>query len=266
MVGFRTTDEALLKKTTSLLNSDSGKTMLWNDQTVQKTASASKAHAKGILHYDEATGGFLFLHSIPHFVDNSDGTFKSTTRETSMYGQSMVCLSLETERDVNRVIDHVMSENAEVYLNTFTNTAKPRAKIERMISSMPFGFTLVTKTSFGEEHPFEEMLVEHFKSSWLVNTWGRPYKASVCNQPFKVSNVIFKNLNSVTTKYTQDHSKWALSYGDERRIVCVGDLNHMESQAGRGGSFLCVDDPALYRTIFATLLSDECDLLRDYKP
>jgi hypothetical protein len=266
MSGFRTADETLLQKTTSLLSMTSGKVMLWNDQTVSKTASSSKAHAKGILHFDDVTGGFLMIHSIPHFVDTSDGTFKSTTRETSMYGQSIVCMSLDNANVVTTIVDHIMSQNAEIYQNTFPNTVKPRPKVDRMISNMPFGFKLVTKTSLSEEHPFEKMLVEHFQTGWLVNTWGRPYMGSVCNTQYKVSNIVFKSLNAVTMKYTQDHSKWALSYGDDRRIVCIGDLNHMESQATRGGSFLCIDNLSLYRAFYSTLLNDECQVTQNFHP
>lgn len=266
MSAFRTADETLLKKTTELLSFTKGKTMLWNDQTVTKTASSSKAHAKGVLHWDDQTGGFLLIHSIPHFVDTSENTFKSTTRETSMYGQSLVCVSLDRLADVNTIIDHIMSQNANVYLNTFDNTARPRPKIDRMVSKIPFGFKLVTKTSISAEHPFEELLVGEYNVGWLVNTWGRPYMQSICNVQNKVSNIVFKSLNSVTMKYTQDHSKWALSYGDDRRLVCIGDLNHMESQADRGGSFLCIDHLSLYRTFYATLLNDDCQITQKFHP
>lgn len=266
MSGFRTSDESLLKKTTDQLSFTQGRVLLWNDQTVNKTASSSKAHAKGVLHFDDVTGGFLFVHSIPHFVDNSDGIFNPTTRETSMYGQSIVCISLDSEEQVNIVIDHVMAQNSAVYMNTFPNSVRPRPKVNRMVSKMPFNFKLVTKTSVSAENPFEDMLVDHFQTGWLVNTWGRPYMNSTCGTDHKVSNIIFKSLNSMTMKYTQDHSKWALSYGDDRRIVCIGDLNHMESQATRGGSFLCIDNLSLYRAFYATLLSDDCQIIQNFRP
>lgn len=264
--GFRNTTEVLLDKAVSGLSLSSGHVMLWNDQTVFKTASSSKAHAKGILNFDENWGGFLLIHSIPHFVDTSEGHFDHTTRETSMYGQSLVCVSLNSMAEANTVIDHVISQNSNVYNNTFLNTVRPRAKTERMISQMPHGFSLVTKTSMGEEHPFEDLLSDHFKTNWMVNTWGRPYKPSSCGTKFKVSNIIMKNLDSYVMKFTQDHSKWAISYGDHRRLVCIGDLNHMDSQAKRGGSYLCIDNEGLYRTFFNTILEDECKAAKQFKP
>lgn len=266
MTGFRQADEKLLQKTTELLSFTKGKVMLWNDQTINKTASSSKAHAKGILHWDDETGGFLLIHSIPHFVDISDNIFKSTTRESSMYGQSMICVSLDRLAEVTTVIDHIMSQNANIYLNTFEGTSRPKPKVNKMVSYVPFGFKLVTKTSISDENPFEDLLSGEYNVGWLVNTWGRPYMQSACNGEYKVSNINFKSLNSVTMKYTQDHSKWALSYGDERRIVCIGDLNHMESQSDRGGSFLCIDHLNLYRAIYETLLNDDCQIVQNFHP
>lgn len=171
LMNFRTATEALLGNAVSKLSLNSGRVMIWNDQTAFKTASSSKAHAKGVLHFDDQSGGFVMLHSIPHFVDTSEGHFDSKTRETSMYGQSIVCVSLNSLSQANTVIDHVMAQNSLVYNNTFENTVKPRPKVDRMISSMPHGFTMVTKTSISEEQPFEDLLLDHFKISWMVSTW-----------------------------------------------------------------------------------------------
>ena len=41
---------------------------------------------------------------------------------------------------------------------------------------------------------------------------------------------------------TDDHSKWAIA-GDD--YACFGDMNRMQSQWKRGGSFYCIVDKTL---------------------
>ena len=153
-----------------------------------------------------------------------------------------------------------------MYEDTFLTDHTQKNPPPVMTADMPFGFKYVTKTSKGDIHPFEDMLTNMYQTGWLVNTWARPYMPSSCKTTHKISNVLVKNLDGVVMKATQDHSKWALSYGDNRRLVCIGDLNHMESQMTRGGSFLCRDDPDLYRAMYAYLLNDECQIIQNFKP
>ena len=263
---FEETDEQLLAEAIGKLSFTENKLLVWNDQTVDGTASTTKAHSKGFLHYQPGKNGFLFLHSIPHFIDTTDNLFKSKTRETSSYGQSLVCVTLSSPDQVQTAINHAVAQFSNFYEDTFGLPKREKPAVQTMVADFPFGFTLITKTSESDEHPFEDMLVKHFKVGWLVNTWSRPYKSESCGSAVKVSNVIFKSLGGFVSKSTQDHSKWALSYGDQRRIVCVGDLNHMESQAKRGGSFLCIDDASLYREMFAFLLNDSCQIAQNFTP
>lgn len=256
---FRPTTEVLLENALADLSFTEDSVVLWNDQTSEGDAPRTKAHSKGLLHFSSKRGGFIMLHSIPHFVDISSKLFNSVTRETSHYGQSIVCVSLNKQDQVNTIIDHLMAQASYIYLNTFDGTKRPLAKVDKMASKLSFGFEYVTKTSMSEEHPFEGLLRNHYKSGWLVNTWGRPYKASSCKEKLSISNIVLKNFNGLMKKNTQDHSKWALSHGDNRRIVCIGDLNHMDSQSTRGGSFMCKDDAALYSAMVQLVVKDECN-------
>ena len=265
---FIETDEKLLEKVVSRLSFTKDKILIWNDQTVDDVASLVKAHSKGFLHYQENKTGFLLLHSIPHFIDTTGQKFKYETRETSSYGQSIVCVTISDPKKVQTVIDHVVAQYSNIYEDTFGLPKREKPKVPSMVAEMPHGFTLITKTSESDDlHPFEDIMVGHFKTGWLVNTWSRPYKEDSCSTSSHiVSNIIFKNLGGQVTKSTQDHSKWALSYGDKRRIVCVGDLNHMNSQMKRGGSFLCIDDDTLYKTIYSYLLNDSCQIVQNFSP
>jgi hypothetical protein len=265
---FRPTNELLLKQIVDQLSFSQNKFAMWNDQTVLGDAPSSKAHAKGFVHYEEGKKGFVYVHSIPQFVNTTknNNSFDYVTRETSNYGQSIVCVSISTKQEVSAVLAHLNAERANIYASTFTIPTRVDPTVPTMTSDFNFGFKLVTKTTFNSQMPFEEMLVNQYKVSWLANTWGRPWTKSTCNSQYKISNVNLKNLGGVVMKTTQDHSKWALSFGDNRRIVCIGDLNHMDSQAARGGSFFCKEDPDLYRAFYSMLLEDDCQVTKNFKP
>lgn len=269
---FIETDETIMSRHTDQLSFTTGQVMLWNDQLVTGDASSSKAHSKGILQYNPGQKGFLFTHSIPQFVDTSEGTFNPVTRESSVYGQSIICVTLNTAAQVSSITEHVYGKNANVYVNTFKSSLlglkslKSQAGLSQtplvMNSWLPSGFQLVTKTAKSNEQVFEEFLGNYFNSGWLVNTWSRPYKPSTCTGPRITSNITQKNLGGFYWTSNQDHSKWALSYGDQRKIVCIGDLNHMDSQAKRAGSFVCKDDPRLYQAFLSFTTLDDCGIIK----
>ena len=264
---FELTDETLLEWNTKQLSLASHKLLMWNDQPVDGSGSSSKAHSKGFLHFEDAKStGMYFVHSIPHFVDTTDGKLSSKTRETSMYGQSLVCLTLSSRVQVDQIIAHIQAQNSNIYEDTFGIGTRPKVTTDSMYYSLPHGFELVTKTSISNEHPFEDLLTNKFQVGWLINTWARPYKPSSCSTAKKLSNINYKNLNGIIMKSSQDHSKWALSYGGKQRLVCIGDLNHMDSQATRGGSFVCREDLSLYRAMYQMIVEDDCQISKNFSP
>lgn len=262
---FRHSSEEILAAALTDLSLDGEPLMLWNDQPVDKKASSSKAHAKGILHFANNTGGYVMVHSIPQFVDTSNGTLSPKTRETSSYGQSVVCVSLSNKTESETIIDHLMAENANIYADTFNSSKRPKPKNDTLLSDLPYDFKLATKTSISEDEVFEEFLVNTFKTGWLANTWGRPYTNSTCDGKQPISNVKVKSYDGEIKLNTQDHSKWALSYGTNQTLVCIGDMNHMDSQAKRGGSFVCRDDKDLYKAMYQMILEDECSFVNKTK-
>ena len=264
---FRQTDESLLEMMVSKLSWDKGGLLMWNDQTVNGDGPTSTAHSKGILHWEE-TNGFLFVHSIPQFAETNGKTVSGSTRTTSNYGQSIVCFTLNSRAQADKIIEHLVAQKSNFYEDTFGVGKVKKGSYSEYIQNkeLPFGFEMVTKTYGHTVHPFEGMLTSAFKVGWLANTWGRPYMGSSCDASNKISNIKLKNLGGVVMKDTQDHSKWALSYGDKRRLVCIGDLNHMESQKNRGGSFICRDDPVLYKAMFSLILDDECQISKNFEP
>jgi deoxyribonuclease-2 len=74
-----------------------------------------------------------------------------------------------------------------------------------------------------------------------VESWrhGTGNIDSDCSKPSKVYNieqVTFKNFN-ISFPASDDHSKWMAS--DEKKLICVGDINRQTHQKFRGGGTVC---------------------------
>ncbi len=55
--------------------------------------------------------------------------------------------------------------------------------------------------------------------------------------------------NGVEWKNTQDHSKYCLAELDNHDVVCMGDMNRMNSQRKRGGGMMCIDDSEVWTAV-----------------
>ena len=102
---------------------------------------------------------------------------------------------------------------------------------------------------------FQDIIAPYYQSGLQPLTWGRPLEASTCNGSFDIEAVQELNVEEYSWKYTLEHSKWAL--GLERPLVCVGDLNRMDSQKRRGGGFFCLEDAALHSAYSSLIKSVE---------
>jgi len=53
--------------------------------------------------------------------------------------------------------------------------------------------------------------------------------------------------DSNSWSYTMDHAKWGVSTNAHGKAVgCIGDINRMSSQEGRGGGTVCTNDDRIY--------------------
>ena len=106
------------------------------------------------------------------------------------------------------------------------------------------------------------MIFPYFNCSLEVETWGRPLIKSLCfvdhTQKFiknikriKIENEYNKNF--VEWSINKDHSKWAIC--SDVNIACFGDMNNMESQRKRGGSFFCLKSNKL-NTALKNIISE----------
>lgn len=95
-------------------------------------------------------------------------------------------------------------------------------------------------------------------SSLLVETWrrnpGTPLESECSLPKEKVENVAQINVSFVNSEktgvfeYSNDHSKWAISsQASSTKLVCIGDINRMESQFKRGGGTTCLAIPTVWK-------------------
>ena len=248
-------DETFLKNLFQNVDVLKDQLTLWNDEPAQVPwpgtpvkfrGAGLKAHDKGVLYKSAGDGqGFYLLHSVPKFPDISGGALDPKTPVGSIYGQSMMCVSISSPVTYLTIWNHLSAQKSNVYFNSFPFPEPPETTVQ-VVDSFIEGrlLRLVTKTIKNPNAPYEGMLAPLFKTGWLVESWGRRY-AENTYAPYRVINNEGVNFPSGSYKSTQDHSKYALSFGS-RGLLCIGGLNHMDSQEKRGGSFVCLTHLSLY--------------------
>lgn len=262
---FRTLgDETFLKYLFQNVNVQKDQLILWNDEPAAvsgQTISApvkdttSTAHDKGVLFRGAGDRqGFFLLHSVPKFPEVSNGVLNPVTPVSSSYGQSMICISTSSDSTYQSIWSHLKAQNAIIYFNSFFFPVPPKTTVQVADSFIEGSFfRLVTKTILNLNPPFEGVLAPLFKTGWLVESWGRPYAANTYS-PYRVINNEAVNFPAASYKDTMDHSKYALAF-DCRGLLCIGGMNHMDSQASRGGSFVCFTHPGLYDQFWNVIMT-----------
>jgi len=104
---------------------------------------------------------------------------------------------------------------------------------------------------------YSDIVAPIYSADIMALTWGRPLTESYCKPkyPYDVANILNLTwvVNQTAYKETKDHSKWAIginfatnSYPHCGPLVCVGDINRMESQRNRGGGLSCFMNKGLW--------------------
>ena len=130
-------------------------------------------------------------------------------------------------------------------------------------------FEIITKPKGNLDQVYEEILIPHFQdiykenTGFFLETWGRPYMESVCDKGVKnqLNNITLMDILGHEFRNTQDHAKWAISVSRKTALVCYSDLNHMDSQKKRGGTFYCIKDKNVYGLMADSIKATECGWL-----
>lgn len=103
-----------------------------------------------------------------------------------------------------------------------------------------FGFSLNHVVTEGDLYV---TISKEFDSDVDVQSWGCQY-GRVCefttSDGKTVANIPYIKTDLGSWKPTKDHSKWCVA--EAKQVTCIADVNRSDSQFGRRGGALCLED------------------------
>ena len=228
----------------------------YNDEEPGESKSTSKGHAKGVVLWDAGRIGWL-IHSVPKYPNiTNENTFLPIEPPQLIYGQSFLYMEIDyTQTIFTTILEHLSLMEVHLYHQTELTTIQMKHTKEKDKIPMSYHFrenvVHVAKSSAWGKDLYEDYLCDYMNSVVLCETWGKPLSPST-NKVKNVRNLKWSDDEHYQT--TQDHSKYAVSMDSERPWVLFGDLNHMESQAKRGGGGMLISHPVLWKAMNRLLL------------
>ena len=240
----------------------------WNDDlTVKdgesKSASSTRAHAKGSLVYDKSNGAFL-LHSLPRFPTrtSTNQILTELPSNAGVYGQHFLCITVTkaTSEKIAELLNYInVSNNASVnkdnvnssanqwitaLINNKFDSSYPKELQTTIKSKAGVAFNFISKNYLNTVIPYDTTVRSIYKDDFYVRTWTKPSLAPAICEEYSIFNVENVQFGSYGYAKGKEHSKWAISVS--KYINCFGDLNHCESQANRGGNIVCFQNEKLH--------------------
>ena len=254
----------------------------WNDDvtlkdSASKSASSTKAHAKGSLVYDKSGGAFL-LHSLPRFPTRTieNELLIELPSNAGSYGQHFLCISVTktTAEKIAELLNYInISNNFSVdkdYVNTKANEWITKLIINKYDSSYPqelqtiikskkgVEFNFISKSHINQITPYDTTIRDIYLDDFYVRTWTKPSLAPDLCEKYSLFNVENVQYGEFVYNKGSEHSKWAVSIN--KNINCFGDLNHCESQQNRGGNIVCFENKKLHDIIINAIIDiDTCE-------
>jgi deoxyribonuclease-2 len=222
-------------------------------------------HTKGYAAVANDGSAFLVIHSIPKFPTGPANASTYTALESNawMYGQSALCLTLNATTLADVLVQ--MQLNApQVYDWRADPTAPAAAAAAAAITALGSGvvnaasicqstvyetqgsasFTYFAKSKQWNNELYSECVASHFQTPLLVESWIRGSATGPsCTTTEQVLDVQDLNYDGYDLTEYNDHSKWAVA--TTQPIVCIGDINRMTTQYGRGGGTACIESQPL---------------------
>jgi len=233
--------------------------LLYNDQADK--VSIVQGHTKGVILFDE-TSAIWIVHSIPHFPNHRSTFNYSIQPSQCVYGQSMLCMSLSIDK-LEQVGQQLLYNYPQVYDSFIPDSLKSLNSISNLvkvingdkIKTTPWFNLNVIETLGGEkllsfakftkfnDDLYSGLVVQNLNSSLLTETWnnGRGTLDSNCTAKYQVHNVEQVKFDSFGVRFSvhRDHSKWAVTSGEQNKIACIGDINRQSEQFKRAGGTVC---------------------------
>jgi len=250
--------------------------LMYNDQNPDGSQSSTYGHTKGVIGFDGTTG-FWLIHSVPRWPEPHGTAYEFPDNER-IYGQNFICITLDMSQ-MEDVGYQLFFTRPSVYDSNLPTSFKAKttnlqsvldgtyqkaanASILEFPSKGRVKFVHMAKNSKWNDDLYQALVSPYIDDGLFVETWMRPYFDSFCTPKFDYQTVNVATLtlgDDVAFGETNDHSKWAISMKANSQWVCVGDINHMQSQYSRGGGTMCFQNKnvrSAYKAMIAS--SNDC--------
>lgn len=270
-----TTVGALAHTTKQLWSPETVAYFIYNDEPPTANGGQPEmtpGHTKGYAAVATDGSAFLVIHSIPKFPTGPGNVSEYTAMESNawMYGQSALCLTINATTLADIAVQ--MQLNAPQVYDWRTSAANP-STAAAAIAALGNGvtntapicqpavyetqggvlFTYFAKSKQWSNELYSECVAPHFQAPLLVESWIRGSATGPsCTTQEQVLDVQDLNYDGYDLTEYNDHSKWAVA-ANNQPIVCIGDINRMTTQYGRGGGTACIQSPALAEFIHTSI-------------
>lgn len=180
--------------------------IMYNDEPPEEKSDEARGHTKGVVAGNQ-NGGFWLVHSVPKYPGN-DYTSYTYPPTGHLYGQSFLCISLETTKDLDDVGSLIVFNEPLVYVGQVPEALRSsypnlnRVATEKpWIEAPPFfkSNKIVNFTVFSKSHKFQKELYVDWvaptlQSDLLVESWlhGPGVITTDCEKPFKLVDLFIK--------------------------------------------------------------------------
>ena len=242
--------------------------------------STKYGHTKGFFAYNK-NGGFWMVHSTPNFPMFAGSSYDGFPSNEETYGQSFLCVSLQAGA-WESVANLFLLNRPDFYVHDLPTTyasiapsmvaamngtwihegASKTVNLAATIGDVATDLPLIAfgKNANWGQDLYDALVAPTLKQDLDVETWIRgsaygPY----CTSPTVLDVQTLSWPWGVDETETQDHSKWAIAADSSSAWVCIGDINRMTSQAGRGGGTVCFQNSILHSAFRGAVKStDSC--------
>lgn len=246
----------------------------YNDEEPTGKKVDDHGHNKGVVSFDSDQGYWL-IHSVPRFPPRA-GDGYSFPEDEKKYGQSFLCITMSTTAlnvagmAMQYNDPHIYTYNAPSGLQSVApqiqaalagvrnKDASPGTFVSKLQSLEGVTFQVFAKNKQWDNELYDALVAPTLGDDMKAETWLRdPKLPSYCGKPYQVLNVatLEDTTDSISFDETQDHSKWAVT--SSRSVTCIGDINRMSSQAGRGGGTVCLDNTSVHSQFAGLIASTE---------
>ncbi len=267
-----TTNGALTNTILQLWNHETDSTLnyvLYNDEPPSSPPyNLSVAHSKGFWIWDN-TSAVIVTHSIPKFPTGpqESNEYIGLLSNAWTYGQVLTCLTV-TPEEIEAMTHYLEITDPLVYETTIESLSRQGTKgglkeIKQQTDIPCNTYLLENRYLWFVKSPSTQVdiwstcISTYFATEMQVESWlhGTDPDGPTCST---YDTVDIQNLEFGESQISNydDHSKWGIG---ESPLVCVGDLNRMESQMVRGGGVYCWKDPSLWQIMNNIIQStDSC--------